>query len=511
MLCLLSVMIVLVQAPASVDPGDAEPTTKPTTKPKLQPVVPMLRISGDTKGDSAFKAGVDITRGADDPYNFHTLVPQLEVTLKGGSGILFSRDKDGWRSQGFTLGLVYSHHHTASRDDPEREAKSDRIHREAVALCLARCGDKPAKEDETFCKVFEKEDLDSARLAEVERTLGEESDRQLKKLRDLEVAALRDAKAQLNSSTDASSALRLQIATSMRLRAEDGLFPDTPEYEKLKGLKAEVESLKHSVMKNADNGAGLDDSELCPVGQKHAERERDRTYVGLTDRSVHFGARVGPSALKFLGGEFDADGIEQGPYSEQKETRAVFTLAISAHKLLPGQSEVAGATIEGFFGGGQGWELGQDKVKWCAPVGDVKIDEDTVFAGEVCNEGTFKRPTRSRFLSLGGYLGAVDRARGLWRVAIGGTFSWKNLGSLGADVATKKIATFGVEMPVYVNILSIPKSKDVKSIEYRGLVRLVPRFEYTLDSLSADADLGFLLTLQLLGQRLLFGNALDWF
>jgi len=523
---------VLLQAPTDTTGVATTPVSK---KSRLQPVVPTLKLAGDTKGDATFKAGIDLSFGARETQNYHTLAPQAEVNLKNGSGTLFSRDKDGAQSSGFSLGLTYSHHMTQGLGEftEERQA-DDKALMAAVRVCAERCSGTPADGDKKFCDLYAKEAKAAVvappvvpptnlrgtedKLLAAEKAYALELAKALTNIRDVEGKALRDARASGSAEIDAATQqIRIQGATAERLRAEGGIFPDRPEFDPLRTARQDVEIFKEAVdaAKPGTDQAwwlSIARQKLCPTGLASLEREihiEDRYRLGLPLRSLHAGVRGGPTALKYAGGELDDAGVEGAPFSDENQVRGSFTAALSGHWLFNRVSpRRAIGTLELFAGGGRAWPLGDDKLKWCMPAGDLEVDE-TAYAAEVCKETAFKRPTRNGFLSAGIYAGAVDKSRGLWRAALGFTATGKRKAPLGSTLPPTFAYVFGIELPLYLNILAIPNSKDIKTIEYRGLVRLTPRAEFVYDEKGLHPR--FMLTLQLLGQRQLFGSALDWF
>jgi hypothetical protein len=131
-------------------------------------------------------------------------------------------------------------------------------------------------------------------------------------------------------------------------------------------------------------------------------------------------------------------------------------------------------------------------------------------------------PRRSWRLFTTAQVGYVSRPSGWWRASIGPLLGVQvtpepvNLrdkvattlaagANLGKGLEDKTLVTVGVMAPIYVNFARAPEEWVG---EYKGLARVTPTFL----AIHGDTgwDLRFLVTIDLLGQRTLFGRALDW-
>jgi hypothetical protein len=101
------------------------------------------------------------------------------------------------------------------------------------------------------------------------------------------------------------------------------------------------------------------------------------------------------------------------------------------------------------------------------------------------------------------YVGVVDRWNGIWRAALGGSYSHDEV--TGLD-------TWSIKLPFYVNGSVLTGSKNdsetkppVVTLDYSGVVRLTPTFQTTPGG--QTPGWAMLLSLELLGQRNLFPRA----
>jgi hypothetical protein len=118
-------------------------------------------------------------------------------------------------------------------------------------------------------------------------------------------------------------------------------------------------------------------------------------------------------------------------------------------------------------------------------------------------------PSYGLDLNIEGYIGFVERDNGYWRMAIGGGLDRNFLTSQN---------TWSIKIPLYVNGTALggagntDKSTSTTSatspvkVGYDGIFRLTPTFQYVTNP-AQGPNWTFLLTFELLGQKILFSKA----
>jgi hypothetical protein len=159
---------------------------------------------------------------------------------------------------------------------------------------------------------------------------------------------------------------------------------------------------------------------------------------------------------------------------------------------------------------------------WCTPSGQVTVAGGGTVAAQTCSTQPLGAPTEKGDLTVGAFVGWVDTTHEYWR------------GSLGVALAPRLIhpsspdsISVTIEAPFYFNALNLSASSKAgetagkdgsvsasgpsgsKDSIFKGIFRIVPALTVTSTSGSA-ADVQFGAVLQILGQKTLFGKALDY-
>ncbi len=235
-------------------------------------------------------------------------------------------------------------------------------------------------------------------------------------------------------------------------------------------------------------------NELCPAGRDEWGDFLDGHPAGrgvLPAVHLSLGYLHQNETLKFLR---DAGG---GSLVDAKAAAPSWR-AVAYAAFLPG-ARVAGQllTLEARVRRADAWTPSDTTARWCVPAGVVpRPDGSGSDPAQACTDRPLGAPAIASTVQYAAAVGIADGYRGFWRGAVG-VYHQHQLAS-ERDV-------FGLEAPLYLNFASAP---DGYGGDYKGILRLVPSVEWRYAP-SGREVVGFL-RVELLGQRSLFADALDF-
>jgi hypothetical protein len=253
----------------------------------------------------------------------------------------------------------------------------------------------------------------------------------------------------------------------------------------------------------------IDPSEFCSDG-KQLLRGQPQLYEwgGRFPRlALSVGAMAGSNSFQFLRPQLEESPSQKTPmcvidYVAARERHTDWSFATSA--TFVGHN---GMTVEVPLTVTERWKPSEHRVTACAaagqyvPPGQAPTAPGTL-PGTVplqeCQEHNLGSPVSTLTVFMTAQVGYVLRPSGFFRASVGPLLSW-------SDITVDKLTTVGFEAPVYLNFVSAPPQFVG---DYKGLIRVTPAALWTHSF--ARWESRFVVLIELLGQRTLFGKALDW-
>ncbi len=255
--------------------------------------------------------------------------------------------------------------------------------------------------------------------------------------------------------------------------------------------------------------------DLCPDGKQMVEdAEKAREYAGWwrDSATVSFGIRATGQSFSFYEKKDDV---------LKKDSKQVPTLsaAISAGKLWPTESK-ASFVMEGVVGYSRLVSASSNEIKWCQDVGSLEVNETTQLPAQQCSSGILGAPTAIDRVFATALVGALFTPSGVFKLQGGVSFEYRGPVKRGtaAEIEARRLALQGMDIsihfPLSINLADM-KAKD--RFKYTGVLRLVPLVRLARRHDPEQPDVGltyqgatYLLSVQFLGQRSFWGDALSW-
>lgn len=505
-------------------------------------VMPTGEITGATDGQGKLRVALSWRDALNARRNLDFIAaPSLDVAARDGSAVLFAAGEGApATSRPINAGFVFSvlqweSPTSRTRRSAQLKAVDDVIAAQAK-FCIAACAGETTAADKPFCDAYAKDperDAILGALAAVEQRLHEArwraAAKELPKPTPAEIEAdvkLIDRVLAFHRSASVKESGRRDTADSTNpahlavVRAwRDHLAPppgapatqpdkDVPVAEA--GLKA-AKAVVRSIVRVDDTALEtVTEAKLCPAGQLAATEATEKTTYAAWAREpmiVSLGLRVGFHKL----GWYEQD----GDVLASKQGRAVpVHLVVSFGRLIPVGTEVRSVKtriVEGVLGVGRGVTPSTQEIKWCSEAGQVAVEQagQTVnVPATVCSSGVLGRPSTINRVFAGVFAGRVWTPSGAFKAEIGPSFEYR----WRRDDPSARALDLALSVPLSLNLGDKVWQERLK---YNGVVRLVPtmraswRNEADKDSFAAP-EVAFLLTLQLLGQRGFWGDALSW-
>jgi len=284
--------------------------------------------------------------------------------------------------------------------------------------------------------------------------------------------------------------------------ARDTLVTLSAKLEKIKAALPSDDELR----KKTDQ---IDTSKLCAAGLKSYQEAEDQEVMVTANFAPHylsFGAQVGARNQKFVQGTGVVDGVDSPPLAEVKRASFTSKAAFSYARIWSQvKAKPATAFLEVMAGHSYGRTPSELLAKWCEGVGNGRpkiVGSDASGPGQICSEAPLGRPRPAHRLALGLWAGGLESNTGWWRISAGLRFD--------AIIQPTEIASaLSLEVPLYFNLLRANPKKDLKNIEYKGLLRVTPRLTGQVDP-KDGWQYALILSVDLLAQRSIFLHSLDW-
>ncbi len=264
-----------------------------------------------------------------------------------------------------------------------------------------------------------------------------------------------------------------------------------------------------------DHNAVFKKEELCPSGKTNVDAMGPKMSPGWAHEPliVSLGVRAGFGKLAWY--ELSDDLLTK------REGRAVPVHGVlSFGYLVPRKGgasldEVKAdrprtAVLEGVFGVGRGITPSTQEIKWCTDAGEVQVEGPTTTSApaQQCSSGVLGKPTTTNRVFLGLFAGGVWTESGAFKAEVGPAVEYR----WARNDPLVRAIDLSLNAPISMNLGDKAWKERVK---YNGVVRLVPsvRLSWRQDAQRdafATPTATFLLTLQLLGQRAFWGDALSW-
>jgi hypothetical protein len=188
-------------------------------------------------------------------------------------------------------------------------------------------------------------------------------------------------------------------------------------------------------------------------------------------------------------------------YTQATERHTDWSFAVSGTFV-----QHSGLTVEVPLTVTQRWTASDERVTACANAGQYTLPGQLPAGGtaatpvplQSCQQFILGAPRSNLTVFATAQVGYLMRPSGFFRASIGPLLS-------SADITVDTLTTVGFEAPIYLNFVNAPHQYVG---DYKGLVRLTPAALWTHSY--AGWDSRFVLLIELLGQRTLFGKALDW-
>jgi hypothetical protein len=262
-------------------------------------------------------------------------------------------------------------------------------------------------------------------------------------------------------------------------------------------------------------------NDLCEAGQRLFDSANQRSRAVEATRyprwKLALGGSVGFTPHKYLQqgqgddgmplvvDELDAAGMPTGEtlpqLSEVKKTYGSARAGMSGAFLpvsYPGAKYAR--TWEARFLYEYITEAQSTSAQWCETKGVVG-DMSSSPRANACRSLVVGKPSATHKLLLDAYVGFVDVANGLYRVAIGPRLTWSN-----PEGDADPTRTVGVRVPFSLNLLAAPRNEQ--KLDYDGLIRVTPYYEASWTGDEDTVHSGGLV-LELLGKRSLFSTKYD--
>ena len=245
----------------------------------------------------------------------------------------------------------------------------------------------------------------------------------------------------------------------------------------------------------------ITNQELCAAGRKILEEAEASSadHRAFPPLMLDGGVRAGRSAFSFM-----APG--DAPSLLVPAARSGWDLAFgTSGAWIPGPATRRWAlTLEWLAVWKSNWRAAADRVRWCVPVGMVERSASALTPkpadpAESCAEATLGAPMRNRALQIAVQVGLLDDNQTAWRAA------------LGPEVVVPLSEANPTEFRVALNALvvgTLSGGSDTLALAYKGLLRVGPAFFFE-KLRSGGSSTGALLSLTVLGDRLLFSRAFD--
>ncbi len=250
-----------------------------------------------------------------------------------------------------------------------------------------------------------------------------------------------------------------------------------------------------------------EEENLCTKGKevwkkwsKGNEKFFERTAYSPASFSTAF--QMGQDRFKYYG----IDDTNSTKLTEVKaDDNTTFELAIAGHYMFDKLSNSHKLTIEGFYSYNSLHKASEEKIAFCKSPDNYSLvvdDKEVPIERRYCEEGILGKPLEYTTSQLGFYTGYFNENAKYFRFALGPRIGFHNQGS-------NITGSVGPELPVYLTFAESPQSWY--SGDYKGVIRVVPRYEYVFsikDGLKSSHR--FLLLVQLWATRSLFPTANEY-
>lgn len=495
--------------------------------------IPIGEIAGSTEGKATFRLGLS-WRDTFNKDRDYVIAPSIDVATADGRANLVTAGRGGVSDANINVGLSFS----LIRKHTDQSLRSMAISNKAVTkateaeldACLETCSPDVEDRHKDFCKKFAPDPLRDKVMDELKAwqdRLGESAWKvQAKQDTKLDAAQARSGAEVLQRALDIHESTKYNDS----MRVHRGAGADTGPVESLrtsladfadakpsaaapsvdaqvKGAAAAVQLLS-DIYRRPKQSPEVTSEQLCSFGRENTEQATaaiEYPAWWVEPRHVSFAVRGGASRGDYYAVESGQDNLTKTPGKYGS-----FLLAMSGGMLLVPKAGAAGKKATGVLEGVLGYEYqmnpAKGSIEWCTQPGNVALDGGKVTTAESCTRGVFGAPVPTNRFSLGGFAGFVFSRSGAFKAQIGATWS----------IYRRGVEPRGNELTVLVPVFSLNAGgKEFEKQKFRGVIRIAPTIrsrwqkEKETDP-TAYAVVTFMLTVQLLGQRSFWGDALSW-